>query len=105
MSGGYFDLGDCNLENVRAEFGSTGDVRFLDPENVRVYDREGNVINCKCGKPAGSAAMGKEEFVAWCADCSPLNQTQGEFVYKSRTQEKRKEYEDMGFLVHDLWEH
>jgi hypothetical protein len=48
--------------------------------NVCFYPKEnrwgkwnlGNVVLCKCGKPAGSCAIGKESFVAWCSDCQPL---------------------------------
>ncbi len=70
-------------ENVEAEFGSISPLRWLSPENVGLYDSEGNIILCKCGKPAGSGAMGKEAFVAWCNDCSPLNQASAKFVYRT----------------------
>lgn len=63
------------------EFGSSG-IRFINPENVSLYDSEGNIILCKCGKPAGTSVIGKEAFVAWCEDCTPLEKYEAKFVYK-----------------------
>lgn len=76
---GAIDKGDSMIEE---EYGGVGDIRFLDPEDVKMYDMEGNLILCKCGKSAGSGAIGKESFVAWCRDCSPLNQATAGFVYR-----------------------
>lgn len=44
---------------------------------AKMYDTESNVLLCQCGKPAGSALIGKEAFVAWCEDCSPLEKYDG----------------------------
>jgi hypothetical protein len=65
-----------------SEYGSIGPIRFLNPENVRMYDGNGNVILCKCGKPAGSGAIGKEAFIAWCSDCFPGNKEGAKLTYK-----------------------
>lgn len=64
------------------EFGSFGGVRFLNPEDVRMYDEAGNVVLCKCGKPAGTSIMGKDAFIAFCSDCSPTNHLSTDFVYE-----------------------
>jgi hypothetical protein len=48
-----------------------------------MLDGEGNVILCKCGKPAGSGIGGKEAYSVWCSDCSPLSKEavkEGDFV-------------------------
>jgi hypothetical protein len=57
---------------------------FIPPEAfpLTMYDSDGKVVLCKCGKPAGSAAIGKECSVAWCSDCSPLSKFSAEFIYK-----------------------
>lgn len=54
------------------EFGGTSQVRFPSPNSARMYDTEGNIVLCKCGKPAGSGAYGREAYIAWCEDCCPL---------------------------------
>lgn len=87
------------MSDLQAEYGSTGNVRFLNPENVRMYDSEGNVVLCKCGKPAGSAAMGKGAMIAWCSDCSPLNKESAEFVYRPPTEAQKQKLRDMGFII------
>jgi hypothetical protein len=51
------------------EFGSAFPVRFLPLESVKLYDSEGNEVLCKCGKPASTAIMGKEAFIARCNEC------------------------------------
>ena len=65
-----------------AEYGSFGNVRFLNPEDVRMYDSEGNVVLCKCGRPAGSAAYGTKAMIAWCEDCYPLAKETVKFIYR-----------------------
>lgn len=69
-------------EEIESEFGSISPINWLKPENVKMYDSDGNIILCKCGKPAGSGAMGKKAFIAWCSDCSPINQSSAKFVYR-----------------------
>lgn len=99
---GYWDCRDVKPRGPQAEFG--GNVRFLNPESVRMYDSEGKVINCKCGKPAGSAAMGKEAFVAWCSDCSPLHKEEAELAYRPPSEEQKAKLKDMGFkILEDAW--
>jgi hypothetical protein len=65
-----------------AEYGSVGNVRFLDPENVRMYDTEGNVVLCGCGKPAAISVIGLKAQISWCTDCSPVPKTSAQFVYR-----------------------
>lgn len=68
---------------VQAEYGSAYPVRFIEPENVRLYDTEENVVLCKCGKPAGACAIGIKASVAWCSDCSPWNkEVVADFIYR-----------------------
>lgn len=65
---------------MEVEYG--GSARFLNPASVRMVDGNGNEILCKCGKSAGAGAFGKEAFVAWCTDCSPMHKKAAKFVYK-----------------------
>jgi hypothetical protein len=61
------------------EFGS------LQPINVArstMRDGDGNEITCSCGKAAGSAIIGKEAYIAYCAECSPTPKYAAEFVCK-----------------------
>lgn len=67
---------------LQCEWGSEGNVRFPDSSQVMMYDSEGHPVLCACGKPAGSAAIGKEAMVAWCSECSPLNKYEAEFVFR-----------------------
>lgn len=66
---------------MEAEYGSVNGLRFIQPSNVKMYDSEGKVVLCKCGNPAGCSAMGKESYIAWCSDCSPLSKEVANFVY------------------------
>ena len=52
---------------MEAEFG--GSFRVLKLENVRMYDSEGNVVLCKCGKPAENAIIGKSSSMSRCNKC------------------------------------
>lgn len=89
---------------MEAEYGSVGGIRFLNPEQVRLYDADGNVVLCKCGKPAGQAAMGKDAFIAWCSDCSPANKQSAEFVYRTPSEEQKQKLREMGFVLpEDAW--
>lgn len=85
--------------NLQVEYGCGYNVRFLPPLSVKIYDADGNVINCRCGKPAVSAAMGKEAFVAWCEDCSPMNKPSAELVYRPPSDEQKKKLKEMGFKI------
>lgn len=84
---------------MEVEFGTTGNIRFLDPSQVTMRDSEGNIILCKCGKPAGSMISGKNAFLAHCSDCSPLGNGAAEFIYKQSAPslERLQELRDIGF--------
>lgn len=69
---------------MEAEYGSFGNVNFLKPENVKMYDSEGNVILCDCGKPAVTGVIGKDSFASWCSECSPMTRYPSDIVFKSR---------------------
>lgn len=66
---------------MESEFDSAIPVRFLDTKNIKMYDSQGNVVLCKCGKEAGTAAIGKNAMAAWCEDCTPVNKSEAKFVY------------------------
>lgn len=78
---------------MKAEYGSACGIRFLNSENACMYDSNGEVVLCKCGKPAGSAAMGREAFAAWCTDCSPLHKESAELVCRSVTNEQLNKFD------------
>lgn len=59
----------------RSEFGTTMPVRFLDPGQVKMYDADGNEVFCSCGKPAGSAIIGKNSSKAMCSECMYGNES------------------------------
>lgn len=69
---------------LQCEYGSEGNVRFLDASQVTMYNGEGNAVLCACGKPAGAAIMGKEAHVAFCGDCyhKYLSENEDSFSYK-----------------------
>jgi hypothetical protein len=67
---------------MEAEYGTTVGIRWPNPQSVFMYDGAGNVITCKCGKPAGMGVIGKEAMIAWCADCCPMPNHEAKFVYK-----------------------
>lgn len=89
---------------IREEWGCYGNVRFLPAESIKMYDSDGNVVLCKCGKPAGTAAIGKEAFVAWCPECSPCNNPieQDKFVYKDPTEDQMQKWKDQEFLINQF---
>lgn len=66
-------------DQLISEYGSNENVRFSD---AVMYDREGNEVLCKCGKPAGSAIIGKEAMIAFCTECSPMHNYSANFVYR-----------------------
>lgn len=92
-SDSYWDVRDVKPSEPVAEYGSVGGVRFLNPENVSMHDGNGDIILCKCGKPAGAAAMGRNGYAAWCTDCSPLHKEQAAFVYREPTEEQKKKFD------------
>jgi hypothetical protein len=69
-----------NHARLQAEYGSCGNVRFANPEQVKMYYADGTEVLCKCGKPAGMGCMGLEAYLAWCDECSPLGKGADKFV-------------------------
>jgi hypothetical protein len=67
---------------MEAEYGSSFDVRFLQPSQSSLVDSEGNEVMCKCGKPGGTAILGKGAFVAYCADCGPFTSPHAAYIYR-----------------------
>lgn len=68
---------------MEVEYGSIGNVRFLNPENVSMNDSEGNEMKCSCGNKAAGGIFGKEVSKIWCSDCDPnKNGYSAEFVYR-----------------------
>jgi len=68
---------------IEEEYRSAQPVRFMSTAHSCMYDGEGNIILCKCGKPAGSGMMGKESYLVWCEDCSPYKDAWvADFVYR-----------------------
>lgn len=66
---------------METEYGSIGEVRWLNADQVTLYDENGNPVLCKCGKKAGACAMGKDSFLAWCSECCPMNKHEEKMVY------------------------
>jgi hypothetical protein len=60
-------------EELESEWGSSCRIRFADASQCIMRDEDGNLILCRCGKPAGAAVMGKNSYAAWCSECSLLN--------------------------------
>lgn len=81
------------------EWVCNGNVSFINTENIALYDFEGNIVLCKCGKLATHAAIGKEASMAWCSDCSPLNQSVASFTTWEPTKEQKQKLINMGFIV------
>lgn len=54
---------------VYCEYGSRRPITFLKPHQVKMYDEDGKEVFCSCGKPATSALMGKNSYIARCSDC------------------------------------
>lgn len=58
-----------------SEYGTSMPVRFLKPSQVKMYDTEGKEVFCSCGKPAGSAIIGKDASIAMCTECMYGNES------------------------------
>ena len=67
------------MMTFEAEYGTSEPIRFAE---ATMHDGEGNTFLCKCGKPAGSAIIGKEASIAYCSNCSPTPKYSAEFVYR-----------------------
>lgn len=57
-------------DDYKAEFGCLYPIRFLDDTEVKMYDENGEVVLCKCGKPATSGIMGKDTYITRCSKCA-----------------------------------
>lgn len=64
------------------DYGSPGNIRFMSPDQVKIVDKEGNEMLCKCGKPASGGMMGKTAFMLWCIECGPSLKYMTELCYK-----------------------
>src|SRR5690348_1605564 len=60
---------------LESEFGTSMPVRFLPPSQVKMYDSDGKEVFCSCGKPAGSAIIGKHASKAMCSECMYGNES------------------------------
>lgn len=81
------------------EFGTADNVRFLPPGAVTMHDSSGKEVLCKCGKPAGSALIGKKAYIAWCEDCVPYKKETAKFIYKPPNQLEKQKLVDNGFII------
>lgn len=54
---------------MQSGYGPAIPIRWLAPKQVNMYDAQGNIVLCKCGKPAGYAIMGTNAYKALCTDC------------------------------------
>lgn len=74
------------MSELESEFGCVGECRFPNAEHfgvdVTMYDSEGKEILCKCGNKAGIGFFGAKAYVAYCSECSLLeNNPETELVY------------------------
>lgn len=70
-----------NHPELIEEWGTTSNVRFCNPADVKMLDSEGNVMLCSCGNPAGSGIMSKSVSLVWCSDCSPMHKYSSKLIY------------------------
>lgn len=71
-------LGETVLGVLRAEYGTVGNVAFAE---CKLCNADGEEVMCKCGKPAGSAFIGRESYVARCNDCMGYKELEHQLVY------------------------
>ncbi len=64
-------------ENLTAEYGSVGNVKFANSDCVRLEDKEGAEIFCACGKPVVFTMVGTTACLCLCQECfdKKLNQS------------------------------
>jgi hypothetical protein len=68
---------------MEVEYGSNGNIRFLNPEHVSMVDSEGNVMKCACGEKATAGINGGDAFRVWCSKCyNAENFFSSNFIYK-----------------------
>jgi len=60
------ELGKTVLGVLQAEYGTVGNVAFAE---CKMCNADGEEVMCQCGKPASTALIGKEAYVARCNDC------------------------------------
>jgi hypothetical protein len=54
---------------VIAEYGTVGNVGFLNQSQVSMQRADGTTVFCKCGKPATAALIGRNAYIARCSEC------------------------------------
>lgn len=72
-------LGETVLGVLQAEYGTVGNVAFAE---CKLCNADGEEVMCKCGKPASSAFIGQESYVARCNDCMGYKESEYQLVYK-----------------------
>lgn len=67
-------------ENIKCEFGTTGNVRFLESSDVKTCDSDGNELDlrCKCGDKAAIHCYGVDEASHYCFKCAYPNRRTGD---------------------------
>lgn len=73
-------------DDVQAEYGSVGNIRFPSLADSCMKDSNGNPVKCKCGNPAGMAIMGQESYIARCGDCVISDKQSTSFIYQPQNQ-------------------
>ncbi len=66
------NLEDAWTVNLECEFGCTGPPMFPSKGSVHLYDSKGNIAKCKCGNDAAGSIIGKNAYIHYCNECSPL---------------------------------
>lgn len=56
---------DCYI----VEYGWSPNIRFLEVKNVHMYDSDGKIVHCNCGKEASMALIAKTAHVPICSHC------------------------------------
>lgn len=90
--------GEQDSLGLSCEWGCSPNIRILNEEAATLYDAGGHPVLCACGKPAGSACIGKEAMVAWCEECNPLEKTEAKLVYRELPVEEMEKQ-----ILNDAW--
>lgn len=48
---------------------SSPNIRWPTNEHVKLYDSEGEIIHCSCGKEASTSIISAEKSVSFCSQC------------------------------------
>ena len=68
---------------MESEFGSFSPISFPNMSHAMMYDKKGSVLMCKCGNYASGGAFGKESFITWCIQCSPMEKIEpAKLIYR-----------------------